>query len=332
MANNASSSQLKMLVWGKAGVGKSSLINSLVGSRVCPVHDPGIDDNGLDPGTLLLEETVADLPSGIKVRIFDSPGLQDGAGGTPDSGYVREMHSRCNDANLFLYCINMTLCRFLPTDERAIGLFTEIFGPEIWERCVVVLTQANIVKDRRTMNLTFDDQVQYHRRLFVNLQNKVRSVLLEKCHVSRTTCDNLRVVAAGNFDYDRAMNDDDPDRYIPFASMSSYESQRRGERPCDRPVDYITELWVTCLETLPQEFRFAYLQATARDGRVTQNGMVPTGTLGTILQAAQKIDREITTVPKQNDGNHRRPGINIDDRNLLQRLLRSFRKNNCVIL
>lgn len=134
-----------MLVCGRSGVGKSSLVNSLIGRDVCKVFDPGleVEDDCLSPCTKLTERNLLTLRNGIQILIYDSPGLQNGT--DDDEAYLEDMYSKCNDVDLVLYCLDMTEPHFRKEETHAIGMISQKFGPAIWMRCVLVLTKANLI-------------------------------------------------------------------------------------------------------------------------------------------------------------------------------------------
>ena len=250
--------QLNILVCGRTGVGKSSLCNSLVGRKVCEVGDPGqsADGAGLGACTVKLDKIAVCL-RGIVINIFDSPGLQDGDVEN-EKEYVEDMYRKCKDVDLVLYCTEMTASRLTPAETTAIGLITKKFGPTIWERCVCVLTKANCVFIPGNKR---QKKIEYHETLFNSFRVKMCS-LLKEAGVPEGVCDGLHMVAAGYFD---GMNDTESERKILFASKHC----KADPGPPIVPVDFISEFWVTCLETVPKASRIRFLQATALGGRIT---------------------------------------------------------------
>jgi tRNA U34 5-carboxymethylaminomethyl modifying GTPase MnmE/TrmE len=235
---------LNILVCGKTGVGKSSLINNLVGSEVCKVNDPGLEGGSLDRGTTEVNEINVTIDK-VFVTIYDSPGLQDG---TPDEQrYLQDMHDKCNDVNLVLYCMEMPASRFTDAEVRATELITNKFGPEFWNRCVLVMTKANMV---RIPPREKGKEREYHERLYNNFMKKFHDQLVEQ-GVSTAIVNQLPGVAAGII-----QPEDDEERYIWYPSNKA--------KPSERPVDFLSELWLTCFDRTASESQAKFLRATTR--------------------------------------------------------------------
>ena len=134
-----SSKSVSIFVTGKTGGGKSTLVNALVGKKVAAEGDD------VDPLTdkVTCYKRVDDC---ITLKIWDSPGLQDGTGN--EERYVADMTANVevNCVDLFLFCINISDCIRFNKDSaeiKALIRLTEVFGPSMWDHAVIALTFAN---------------------------------------------------------------------------------------------------------------------------------------------------------------------------------------------
>jgi ribosome-interacting GTPase 1 len=127
--------RLVFFVIGRAGWGKSSTVNSLVGQDVCKV-----DDN---------ETTTTDVTgfnfemNGVKAIIFDTPGLCDGSGN--DHMYIEKIRSEIKEPDSMLYINRLDETRITDNDKRGIKIISEALGPRVWEHAVIVFTFADKV-------------------------------------------------------------------------------------------------------------------------------------------------------------------------------------------
>jgi GTP1/Obg family GTP-binding protein len=233
---------LNILVCGKTGVGKSSLINNLVGSEVCKVNDPGLEGGNLERATVHVSEIKANIGN-VFVTIYDSPGLQDGT--ADEERYLQDMYDKCKDVNLVLYCMEMTTSRYTAAEMRATELITNKFGPEFWNRCVLVMTKANMVRIPPSQK---GKEREYHERLYNNIKKRFHDQLVEQ-GVSTVIVNQLPGVAAGII-----QPEDDEERYIWYPSNRA--------KPSERPVDFLSELWLTCFDRTANESQAKFLRAT----------------------------------------------------------------------
>ncbi len=135
-----SSNSISVFVSGKTGVGKSTLVNALLGEKGEKVAKEG---GTLDPETSEVEPFTEHI-QGMEVTVWDSPGLQDGT--ENEDKYLEDIKSKCNgEIDLLLYCISMNDSRFVSgsRDIKSMNKLTTALGPEIWENAVVILTRAN---------------------------------------------------------------------------------------------------------------------------------------------------------------------------------------------
>ena len=129
-----------ILVTGKTGVGKSRLVNALVGRQVA--QEGRLRTACTDAVTA--HQAVID---GVKVVIWDSPGLQDGS--CNERLYLADMKDKLDRAgfDVMIYCLSMTETRFHDADKNAIRAMTEYFGQDLWKKAVVALNFANRISD-----------------------------------------------------------------------------------------------------------------------------------------------------------------------------------------
>ena len=136
------SSRLRVVVFGKTGTGKSSLINSLF-LRDTPVAKEGdslfSETKSVDCYTKMLNMFVND----VHVTLWDTPGLKD-----PDSDgkkTIKEIGDKCgiDDIDLFVFCMHFDQPRLEKDDVDCIRDLTKAFGGGIWKRALFALTCAN---------------------------------------------------------------------------------------------------------------------------------------------------------------------------------------------
>ena len=128
--------EINILISGVTGVGKSSLINALVG-----VKDLAQEGNGPTPMTAVVTRYEA-LANGVRIYVWDSPGLQDGT--DQDDAYIADMKAKCSSYDLVLFCSSIQSTRFpVAGDKKSVTLLTNAYGNEFWTRAVYVLTYAN---------------------------------------------------------------------------------------------------------------------------------------------------------------------------------------------
>ena len=130
------SSSVTVFVAGKTGTGKSTLVNGIVGTFCKEGHTLKPETTKVEPFDL--------TKNGIKVIVWDSPGLQDGT--TEESKYLDDIQRKCKgNIDLFLYCIDMSATRFVPgnPDIKAMRQLTDILGQDMWKNALIILTFAN---------------------------------------------------------------------------------------------------------------------------------------------------------------------------------------------
>ena len=138
---------LRILICGKGGAGKSSLVNNLFELQ-CGEDEA---DEGIVGGPTTLNVTPYERTTkfGDKIFVFDSPGFGDAC--INPSDIVDEMiRVTEKSVDVILYCISLNgNCRVEKEDIRAFKIITQVFSSEIWRKAVIVLTFANELQKLR---------------------------------------------------------------------------------------------------------------------------------------------------------------------------------------
>ena len=178
---------VRILFTGRTGVGKSTLINSLVGKVVAK---EGAD---LNPQTMEVQSYTTNL-NGVDITVWDSPGLQDGTDN--EESYIKQMSAKCGKGcDLVVYCIKMTETRFTPDEIEAIKILTKAFGEDIWRNAVFVLTYANYV-----LQLAPKKDPQGYLQKRFDLFNTTIPTKLNECGIKKEIVDSIPIIPVGHMD------------------------------------------------------------------------------------------------------------------------------------
>ena len=132
-----SSEELSIFISGRTGGGKSSLVNAFLGAKLA--------EEGAEPDpTTATVASYERLVSGVRVKVWDSPGLQDGT--QNEERYLNDIATKCTPIDLFLFCINVadaTRFNLDSPDVKALAKLTEKLSPSIWNNAIIALTFAN---------------------------------------------------------------------------------------------------------------------------------------------------------------------------------------------
>ena len=243
--------KLKILVCGKTGTGKSTLLNTLLGQTVFEAGGPATKTVG--PVTTEVKSVRTSIQD-VLLEIFDSPGLQDCTDN--DRKYLDDMHKKCKDFCLILYCIDMATARWDEKDSKTIEVLTKTFGQEMWKKAILVLTKANTVMPT-TPNV---DEHTHCKTTFETFEDRFQKELTQ-LNVSKEVSANIPIVATGSLNQ----------RCIPFVSKSFEKEDTKKNQ------DFLPILWVTCIEKLSGNDRHNFLQASNFFSRleVDRNSLSP---------------------------------------------------------
>ena len=199
------SNSVNMLVTGKTGVGKSSLINGVVGKEVAEEGDT------LDRGTVKVQAFSFKYHD-VDITIWDSPGLQDGL--DREEEYIRDMQRQgCANSDLVLYCARMSDSRFRQEDHDAIRKITVGLGKDIWKNAIFVMTFANEVRAKceRGQKLTLKQErkrnCDFFKERLEQWKDKLVAAVVE-AGVDAKIAASIPIVPAG-YDEEQALPDRD---------------------------------------------------------------------------------------------------------------------------
>ena len=146
---------VRMLVVGKTGIGKSTLINNIFGKKLA---QPG---SKLESKTKTVE-VISDSINSTEVDICDTPGFRDGQ--DKDDEYMDVIIKNCNNPDVILFCIRMDETRWTDDYKATILGLTNALGKSIWSNTVLVLTFADNVDFNASREMTwkkkFSEQLQ----------------------------------------------------------------------------------------------------------------------------------------------------------------------------
>ena len=193
-----SSDELSIFISGRTGGGKSSLVNAFLGAKLA--------EEGAEPDpTTATVASYERVVSGVRVRVWDSPGLQDGT--QNEERYLNDIAARCAGADLFLFCINVgDAVRFnLDSPEvKALAKLTGKLSPAIWNHAIIALTFANRL-GRTSMEMKRAKMRNKHEKVKELFCEKVREwedllrdTVLPHAGLSSDQIEKLKIVPTGH--------------------------------------------------------------------------------------------------------------------------------------
>lgn len=186
--NEKTTGQIQILIAGRTGVGKSSLVNALSGKQVAKTGET------LSAETKNVTRYTVKAEEGLEVVFWLSHGLKNGS---DNKEYFDELKSKCSNVEMIIYSIKLAATRSgeeAQNDVFAIEKLTAIFGQNCWERSIFVMTFANTLEARLRVKPDFEKK--FNDRL-KEWKERMHTALL-KAGVPKEVADKVPVEPAGH--------------------------------------------------------------------------------------------------------------------------------------
>jgi hypothetical protein len=128
------SDPFKLLVIGVTGSGKSKLLNNILGKEIAKVGETAESES-----TRITK--YSGLVKGVKVNVYDSPGLLDTRGG--DEENLKKISKWMKIVDVVVFCFKMIEMKLTPDNIQTFVTYHNIGVP--WNKTVIALTFADIV-------------------------------------------------------------------------------------------------------------------------------------------------------------------------------------------
>ena len=216
-----------ILITGKTGTGKSSLINGIVGKDVAK------EGNTLERETTSVQQFQVACGGGEAITVWDSPGLQDGL--DKEGDYIKDMQRNgLASADLVFYCQKMNETRMMLDDSEAICKLTNGLGKSFWSNTVFVLTFANETHprpNRSYCSLNEKEKVKKNLEFFNYRLEEWKKHLQQAvidAGVKSDIAENIPVVAAG---YETDLSLPGCDNWLSNLWVTSIERMKENSQP-----------------------------------------------------------------------------------------------------
>lgn len=184
--------KIQILIIGKTGTGKSTLINGLVGEEVAEVF-LGLSTSGVTAEVTPYHRRI----EGVEVQVYDSPGLEDGSG----KDYLETLYSMCHNVDLVVFAIRMSDNRFVPGNPDAVAMkkFTGRFGVEVWNKAIFIITCANLTENLNPQLrlMSSSEKGEFFQKLMDDYKKAIHDTLIEEASVPPDIVERVKVVPTG---------------------------------------------------------------------------------------------------------------------------------------
>ena len=206
--------KFSFLITGKTGVGKSSLVNALLGRKVAKEGRKKVDCTfEVTPYRVTID--------GVDICVWDSPGLGDGTAN--DEKNLAEIGSKITEKlDLVIFCLKMDDQRFRRDDKDAFKILTENFGKKLWKNAVIALTFANKVKDPDG-----GDREAYFKQDLVDWQEEIHLFLSNNLFLDPELVQSLPLVPTGYYREPSVLPSGDHKKWLSKFWVACFKTARK---------------------------------------------------------------------------------------------------------
>ena len=209
---------LSIIIAGKMGTGKSSLVNGIVGEKVA---EEGASAVTVTSEIKPFEAEIKTSEKNVSVTVWDTPGLGDVFG--DDEQVVSQVAQQCKKTDLLLYCFDIRQ-RLTKDDVNGITLLTKHLGPELWKNAIFALTFANEVTKPPDSD---KEPIELFKEKFTSWQEAITRLLNAKLSIPSEIVDDIAIVPIG---YRQRCPPDRSDWFTPFW-FEAFRKMRESAQP-----------------------------------------------------------------------------------------------------
>ena len=140
-SSDTAPSTYNVVIMGKTGVGKSSLINSLFKEQVAAV--------GHDEATTMDVHKFIKMEGKNTINIWDTMGLYDDLGDPKE--YIHRIADTVKKAHLILFCFDSSEARWTKDNKEMIELVKKELTKDIFKNTLFVFTKYNVHRNEKSL-------------------------------------------------------------------------------------------------------------------------------------------------------------------------------------